>query len=313
MRTWLEYRVCSSVWIMLLFGASGIAIAQQPEVEIEHLIKAATHLEQAGYDQLAAEVRQLAAGHDESVKQRLLEAKRAQISELQAEVDQLQLSLRSLDGVPKVVFRLEVLHLSMDKLREFGFALVSIRQLLESDSPSSLLDDSGDITQFLDFLVKQGFAEVIATPTLVTTDGQPARFRIAQLKSTVQGAVLAHRYNKTVPRGVPHSVRFECTPTILSGGKIRLRAVFCNTTQRLPAEAGTLDGGADPKLDQPLQPGASKQDTGISGQSSPDDMLVEMARGETLILALPSSAPAAGATQATLVLLQAEVVKSSKK
>ena len=296
---------------MLFLGISGTASAQRPEAEIEHLIKAATHLEQAGYDQMAADVRQLAAGHDELLKQRLLEAKRAQIAELQAELEQLQLSLRPPDAGPKVVLRLKVLQLSMGKLREFGLDLVSIRQLLNSESPSSLLDDRGDIVQFLQLLETQGFAEVVAKPTLVTTDGRPASFRIGDTKPADPDASLVGGDSNTALRRAAHGTRFECTPTVISGGKIRLKVVFGDTTQRQLVDADSEDAGPELTQAESGQPDLSGNKGETSLQFDPAETLIDVAPGQTLILAGQVSVPVAGATQATLVLVQAEVVEES--
>jgi hypothetical protein len=109
-------------------------------------------------------------------------------------------------------------------------------------------------------------------------------------------------------------VRFECTPTILPNGKLRLKATFRGSSQRLPGEADSLDNVAEPKREPPLLlPGSSSQEAGTLGQSSPNDTLVDMACGQTLILACPASVATTGGTQATLVLLQAEAAKSPEK
>ena len=295
-----EYRVVRWVLITLMASVLGTAAAQEPESQIEHLIKAATHLEQAGYGQMAADVRQLAESIDPLLKHRLLESKRAQIAALQAELEQLQLALGPQDRGPKVVLRVKLLRLSMGKLRDFGLNLVSIRQLLDPDSPPSLLDDGGYILQFLKLLETQGFAEVVAEPTRVTTSGRPVYFRIGSSKSANPAAEVADPEKNGTAIRVPDVKRLECTPTITPGGQVILGVAIL--------DAADPEHSKEPPSKVPAsEPDRTEDKDDASSHLGAAGTRIEIAPDHTLIMALKSQSKAADLTVATLILVKAEV------
>jgi Flp pilus assembly secretin CpaC len=303
-------RIGSRAWSLVVLITAGVVSAGQPEVEIEHLIKAAAHLEQAGHRQMADDLRQLAAEYDESPKRRLLETKRAQMAELQAEIQLLERSLASPATTPKVIVQVKLLQLSMGKLRNVGLNLVSVRQLLDTDSPPTVVEEGGNIMQFLELLETQGFAAVVSRPTLATSSGRPASIRIDDRWAVGQNADPDDGSPNTQRPGASRGLRLECTPTVLSGGKVRVAAGFRVASARQAAES---DSDKQTPVASPLQsvgPSSSSASTVATRRLDLMSESVEMAPGQTLILARPSEA---SADQATLALLQVEVVAPSGK
>ncbi len=293
-------RVTLLTWgTTLLLSVATVCCAQHPDTRIEHLLQAAVHLEQAELPEQAAEIRELLAGQDQQLKRRLLEDKLARIEQLRVECAQLQQVLDSPNDRTKVILRLKVLELSLDKLSQVGVNLVSIRQLLESESPTTLVDTGGAIIQFLEMLQAQGFAEVVAEPTLVTWDGRRAAIEIASAKQGSAAGQIVYADPAAARRASRGSLKFECTPAVGNMGLVQLDLLFRRSDDS--ALVSTNDSDENSPSD--------REDLHASPLRSADAWTrVEMVRGQTLILASRNSSKQANQSIATLLLLESETV-----
>jgi hypothetical protein len=305
-----RFGICGCVGAALLLGWLDGASAQQPEAEVEHLIKAAAHLEQAGLSQMAADVRQLVAAHEEQLKQRLLDARRQEIAELQAEIDQLTLTIDPQITGPKIVLHLKALRLSMEKLRQFGLDLVSIRQLVNPESPPSLVDDSGEIVQFLQLLETQGLADILAQLTLETHDGRPVRTRLGSASSADTDTRPSGRIAGQTPHRASPIPMLACTPTLTSGCKVRLELTFASgTAGRQHGALEPLDVSAGSNQEEHKSRPLDGQPTDGSRRPTSNGIRTEVGLGQTLILATQESNTVSGAARTTVVLIEPEVVQ----
>ena len=149
--------------------------------KLDHLLQAATHLEKAGRTDLAAQVYAQLAAEAEADRQRLADAKLEQIRQLEAEVARLRTSSTAGE---QILVQLKVIELSLEKLRDSGLSLVSIRNLLDSNSGSAVLDEDGQISRFMELLRREGLVQVVAEPKLVTVNGRSATLEVGNLAAS---------------------------------------------------------------------------------------------------------------------------------
>ena len=166
----------SSFVLAVVFSASG----QDAQRRIEHLIHAAAHLQQAGFADKAAEIRELIAAEEAGERTALLTRKLDALAALQAEIDQLRASLgeagKDTDQATQIRIAVRLLSFQPDKLENSGFPLVSLRQLLDQPEATPIVDESGRLCQFIDLLLEQKLVKCIAEPTLVTIPGHEASY-----------------------------------------------------------------------------------------------------------------------------------------
>ncbi len=212
--------------------------------KMDHLLKAAAHLEQAGFPEKAAEVRQIAAKESEVDRQRLLQQKLDDLSQLQREIEQLR---RTLDATPQIVLRLKVLEFSPGKLQKMGLPLVSIQQLLDNDTPTALVDETGSLGEFIEFLHKQGLMNVICEPTLATVADRPVSVSLGE--RIAGGSARTDAAKKESPGACEYGARLDCTPHIAKDGRLDLEIRLCqpgralarssDSERRVPTEGDT--------------------------------------------------------------------------
>jgi hypothetical protein len=295
------------LWLVLNVAAMGRA--QEPEDRVEHLLQAAVHLEQAGLAERAAEIRALLAEYDEPLKRRLLEQKHAQLRQLQAEVDQLQRALDALDKRARIALRLKVLELPLDQA---GMHLVSVRHLLDSQSPTTVLETGGGVLRFLDMLQVDGFAKVVATRTLVTRDGQLASLNIDTFQGPQVSSGPAAPDAEQSRRGSSNGLRFQFTPRVGQEGSLRLDLAIHPADK--PADASSSadgqaagqavkSGDASPVHDD--VPPAVPSSGGVRAE-------VQISAGQTLVVACRPTDPQSNNTAATLLLLECEILPPSQ-
>lgn len=156
--------------------SSTTATAEPYNTKIEHLLKAAEHLEAAGLFEDACKVRRQAAN----------------VPAWEAEIDR-----RRALGIPtpQVLLKIRVLELSQTKLQKLGFSLeyvfsVNDVSLTDAKTPtyaphvvtksdavcSSVLASPDALLKVLDALQKDHLAKVMAEPTLVTVNNRPVSF-----------------------------------------------------------------------------------------------------------------------------------------
>ncbi len=200
---------------------------------LDHLLQAATHLEQAGRIELAAGVYAQIEAAAAADRQRLIDARRARIRQLELEIARLQASPAAEPpaAADRIDVELKLIEFSWAKLQQSGLSLVSLRNLLESNETPAILDEDGQISEFIELLCKDGLALVLSRPKLTTISGQPATVEIGQDPATVSP-------------GSRSRLRFECTPRLVDGGKLQLeidlRVQVASGEKARPDDAGVL-------------------------------------------------------------------------
>jgi len=220
--------------------------------KLEHLLRAAIHLEAAGRVELAAQVYGLVAAEAEANQQRLLHAGPEQSGRIGGEAAPPQ-ALPSEE--PQIFVQAKLIEFSWAKLRESGMSLVSLRHLFESDGTSAIVDENGQISELIELLCKEGLAQVLSQPKLTTISGQRATVEIGHDP-------------ETVPAGERRGVRFECTPRIIEQSRLSLEIDF---RMKIAAEKSARTRAAD-------------DDTG-DGRSLGVKTCVELRSGDTVIVA----------------------------
>jgi len=155
------------------------APSRPPESRLDHLLKAAAHLEAAGEPDQAHRVRQLAAQEREALLARL--------KALQAEVDRLQ---HLLGNIPQVLVEVKMMELDRKKLRATGFdfarlgpdgkSVAGVGGIGQADKlvDFKVVDENDPLIQLLGSLRKDGLMKVLSAPKLVTVSGQRALFQV---------------------------------------------------------------------------------------------------------------------------------------
>jgi type II secretory pathway component GspD/PulD (secretin) len=279
-------RIALAAGTLAAVSVAAVTEARAQE-RLDHLLQAAEHLERAGLAEKAAEIRQLAADELRTHGALLLERKRSQLQALQQEIDHLQ---QAVAPVPQVKVALRICELQPAKLEASGLGLVSLRQLLSNPTPTSIVDDSGKLTAFIEFLQKQQLVTTLSAPTLVTCDGRTATVEIGQRLAVAQQASEV-KPTEATPAPEVCGLRFECRPTILDGGKLRLDLDLRQTERA--SDAG----------DQAAAPAAGAVRIRFQLKTR-----VDLQSGQTLVIGGSQAARAPGADRGLLVLLTAETI-----
>jgi hypothetical protein len=207
-------------------------IACQPQDKLTHLEKAVKHLEAAGL----ADEAQRVAEHAHQLRRELLAKKLAELSRLQVEIQ----SLTSETHKPQqVLIKLQVVEVSLTKLRALGLAL--------PDGLSGVVARCGTdvcpaknkiaftvcrqdgIVGFVESLRRENIAKVLAEPNLVTVSGRPVSYFCG-------GEVAAPG-----KPGATHEVgtRVDAVVTMIHDDKVRLEIrPRVSTLDAKPAPAG---------------------------------------------------------------------------
>jgi Flp pilus assembly secretin CpaC len=187
--------------------------------KLDHLLKAAEHLEAAGLTEEAKKLRQQA----EKEKHALL----ARIKCLEGELERLRRMTGSGRQVDQqVLVHMKVLEVERGKLRKLGFDFALLDEsrvgkldVAGKDSPTcAILEDDQALAGVLEALCRDNLARVLARPKLVTLSGWPAfcqvgeevRMPAAQTRGT--GAVEFKSYGTKV----------DMVPFVLPKGRIRM-------------------------------------------------------------------------------------------
>jgi hypothetical protein len=255
---------------------------QEDAARLEHLLQAAAHLEQAGLTDQAAGVRAVIQQQDVLARGHLLQQKLRQLSQLQAEVDQLQ---RAMPESPQVLVRLKLLRFQPGRLRQQGFDLASLRLLLDPECAAPVVDDDGRLVKFLQMLQKEGLLAVLSEPTLVTLDGRTASFFTGGQAAQPESAAGALREFGT---------RLECTPKIGQDRQLSLSLWLRHTAAPEDAE-----NAAAKEPQRPETRGSFQVKTQVALQS-----------GQTLVLGGMCQRDGQPDEQALLVLITAEILAS---
>jgi hypothetical protein len=227
------YRSFRASWLALLscgcLAAPAGAAESSDVAQLDHLIKAAAHLELAGLTDKAAELRTLAGQTPADVRERLLQQKLAASRQLAAELAQLR--QLATGGGPQVCIALKVLEFHPAQLRKKGFPLVSLQRLAEADGPTSLVDDQGTLSEFFELLEKQALVTVLCRPQLMTVSGQTATVAIGSKADSGERT---------------DGFEFQCTPRVGPGDKIALDVAFSGSFAK-------ANGGGQPAARAPRE------------------------------------------------------------
>lgn len=222
--------------------------SDKTENVVDHLLKAAEHLEAAGLGDEAARLR--GDARERAIRDQVLSRKESELECLQEEVDRL----RALTGqVPSVVIELVVLEVDRRKLglkaRDFdqliGFpkaepASPSAIPAEMKSSPTRWIADANParLPLFRE-LREKGIIKVLAEPTLVTAARRRASFRT--------GGEILTPVNEASPRGeaemrsVPFGTHVEVFAVVLPDQRIRLETLFELSTASAPDAPLTSD------------------------------------------------------------------------
>jgi Flp pilus assembly secretin CpaC len=230
---------------------------------VEHLHRAAEHLEAAGAEEMAREVREEADA--------LLQASVEQLNQKREQVARLLREIAELEGVTgsnqQIMLRCQVLDVDAETLRQLGLSFVALQKRFTSVDASNVFPrGAAQMEGFIEALAREGLVKVLAEPVLITTNGRPAN-----LHSGGEFPVL-------VPDGPDEmriefrefGLRLEAVPTVLTDGRVRLD-IAPELSRRDFENAVTLNGTLVPGL----------QTRRINTQ-------VEMEFGETVTLLMPA-------------------------
>lgn len=283
-------------WLVVLgWGClAGAAGAAEPShlTKLDHLVKAAAHLELAGLAAKAAEVRALAGQSPAEVRERLLQQKLAASRQLAAELAQLR--QLATGGGPQVSIAVKVLEFRPAQLRKKGFPLVSLQRLAEADGPISLVDDQGTLSEFFELLEKQGLVTVLCRPQLVTVSGQTATVSIGSQADPGErtGGASAGRLD---------GFEFRCTPRVGAGERITLDVAFSSSVATAKGDgqpaAGTLREAGELRAQVEVKSGQSAVLGGL--RSGPAE---DLARILLLAAQITGARPEGGGAAAEAVL-----------
>lgn len=191
----------------------------QPLTRVQHLQKAADHLDAAGCTDEAQHLRERAADMQRHAQQRLQEL-REQKQRIEKEIQELE----QISGlVDQVQIRVSMLELDQQKLKQLGIKFETPEEFQVQlsgthDQPQFKLLSSTLAAAQLHALRKSGAAKVLAEPTVVTTLGRPGSIRSGgefpiPLPQT-DGTAKLHWEN--------YGVYLEAIPQILDDGRLRL-------------------------------------------------------------------------------------------
>ena len=232
----------------------------RPDGRLHHLLLAAEHLEAAGLQGKATEIRRLAVEEKDALRERL--------GALEAEVERL----RQLLAEPQVLVHVKVLEISRSKLRKLGIDFAKAEPGgtgLFQDGPAggrafefNVVDDGDALLGVLDALQQDRLARVLAEPTLVTMSGRPASCHVGgEVPAPVpqEDGTVAVEFRE-------FGNRVDLLPIVLDKGRIRLE---------VRARVGRIDPSRSVQIQGQTCPGlqVSEVDTGV-----------EMAVGQTLIV-----------------------------
>ncbi len=167
--------------------------------KVDHLLQAAAHLEAAGENERARQVRLLADKETRLLLDRL--------HALEAEVARLR---QKIGPQPQVMVKVQMVELSRTKLKAAGFDFAKLH------GPG--VKDNAAIHRTIESLQKDGLIKVLAAPTVVTMSGRPAMFKCGgEFPISLPSAD-----GSEPARYQDYGTEVNLLPTVLGDNKIRL-------------------------------------------------------------------------------------------
>lgn len=255
----------TAIACLTLSAAMHAADADDGLGKLEHLVRAAWHLEQAGEFERAADIYARIAIEAEALRQRAIRKPQ----EPGAQADGEAVGSQALPAAEyQILVQLKLVEFSWTKVRQTGLSLISLRNLFEADATPVIVDQGGQISEFIALLCKEGLARVLAEPELVTTSGRPATLEIG-------------RKQAGVPLGLVDGLRFSCVARVKEEGRLWLDIDFRGRTA--------------PDSDTPGA-GASRGDRSLQARTQ-----IELPSGSTAIFA--GLCQAAGSEDKSMLML----------
>ena len=218
----------------LTSGSGGDALDKSPDKTVDHLLKAADHLDAAGLSEQAARLRNDARRR--ALRDDLLGRKESELECLQEEVDRLRALTGQAPGVCIEIVAIDVDAKGLGlKARDFEKMIgLSAGRALDS---SGIYPGSSKRAETLTFgiveasparlplfkeLVEEGIVNVLARPTLMTTTGRPASLHIGgEVPVRVQSS-----NGEFSVQSLPFGTHVEVLATVLPNHGVRLRLAF---------------------------------------------------------------------------------------
>jgi Flp pilus assembly secretin CpaC len=183
--------------------------AQAPSVpshdKLEHLLRAAAHLEAAGLPEDATKIWQQADQESKAVKK--------EMESLRAEVARLR---RTIKDTHAVLIHLQAIEIARGKLRRLGFDFAKVC----GGAPHScvgVVERGNALFPLLDALRQDSLLKILAQPILVTESGHMASFR-----SGGEIPVSVERDGKTAVNFSAYGTEINVLPVIRPNGAIRI-------------------------------------------------------------------------------------------
>lgn len=262
---WLTLTLAIATWLGWL-AALPPGRADDGGAKLEHLLHAARHLEHAGEIELAAKAYNRLAAAAQAYGRRLVLAP----GEPPPHDDGGDAG-PSAAGEParRIAFEGRMVEFSWAELRQSGLSLISFRSLFEPDAARAVVDDDGQIVEFVELLCKQGLARIVARPKAATVDGRPTTLEIG--RTWTSGA------NR------PSPVFWTWTPHVLDDHRLKLTIEGCAA-----ATPETTSHGRAPRAEPAREPaqGRAEQRTDVSAQARLNQaaFAIEVHSGDTVIL-----------------------------
>lgn len=143
---------------------------------VDHLLKAAQHLEAVGHLDEARKLRQEAEKEKDSLV--------AQVKDLQEQIRRLQ---KQICSVPQVLVEIRLMELSRTRLRKLGFDLSQLRdgkhtKVVTEDVgkmfEARVVEDDSPLLTAVEAMRQDRLLRVLAAPKLVVVSGRPAYFHV---------------------------------------------------------------------------------------------------------------------------------------
>jgi hypothetical protein len=200
---------------------AGDADTDKPERAVDHLLKAADHLEAAGLAEEAAKLR-LDAKH-RAVFENVLSRKESELECLQEEVDRL----RALTGqMPTILVEIVALEVDRKKLglkaQEFDRMIGLVHAPQAGNEAAGVVEANPARLPLFRELRERGIVKVLAEPTLTTTSGRPSNF----LDGGEIPVPVKSPNGETSLRNVRFGTQMEVVAVVRPNHRIRLQTSF---------------------------------------------------------------------------------------
>jgi Flp pilus assembly secretin CpaC len=223
-----------SLVLACVLGLCGMCWAQgEAPARIDHLLRAAAHLQAAGLEAEARHCREQAAALRRQHAEETLKQKIKELETLQAEIE----ALRSQAGPKQISLNCRVVEVSHGKLKALASYLqkthreglaqamagpigaVDSKPLVAGESFSlTIVPRQDELNAAIANLQSNRLLKVLADPVLVTLDGRRARF-----VSGGQFPVVTHDDGEAALEYKHYGTEVDVLPTLLGGDKVKLQ------------------------------------------------------------------------------------------